>query len=147
MRRDATTAKYQRGVTLVGVVFLIAVLGAVSAYLVAASSRGQLVPVASLSSAQAYQAARAGLEWGTYRAIRDGASDPLACDGASFSPGGVLSNFTVTVNCSSSTHRDGTPPTEVQIFLVKAVATRGNPGDLDFAQREIRAVVSPSAPQ
>ena len=126
--------------------FLIAVLGAVSAYMVVSSSRAQLQPIQAKLAADAYQAARAGLEWGSYQAIVNGDSTPSACNsGGAFSPAG-LGNFSVVVVCNSSVHRDGAGNTDVRIFVITSTATAGSAGGLGYANREMRAVVSPSGP-
>ena len=145
MRRDFT-ARRQQGVALIAAVFLIAVLGSIAAYMVISSSRAQLQPVQAKLAAEAYQAARAGLEWGAYQAIVNGAADPTACNsGGGFSPPG-LDEFTVVVNCNSSVHRDGAGNTEIRIFVINATASTGSPGGLGYATRTMRATVSPSGP-
>ncbi|MDX1443054.1 MAG: hypothetical protein R3270_04650 [Gammaproteobacteria bacterium] len=142
MRHEMTSTR-QGGAALLAVVFLIAVLGSVAAYMVVTSSRSQLQPVQAKLAADAYQAARAGIEWGSYQAIVNGNADPNACNSGAFSPAG-LTEFTVTVSCTSTVHYDG--PVDVRVFVINATATAGTPGGLGFATRQMRAVVSPSAP-
>jgi MSHA biogenesis protein MshP len=144
MRRDFSQhPARQGGFSLIAAVFLVTVLGALSVYLVTSSGRAQLQPQQAQLAAGAYQAAHAGLEWGIYQAIVNGNGNPNACNAGAFSPPG-LGQFTVTVSCTSSPHRDDN--TDILVFVVEASATTGTHGGLAYANRRMRAVVSPSAP-
>lgn len=146
MRRRNYSLNRQRGFSLITAVFIVVILSAIAAFMVVTSSRSQLQPQQAQLAANTYQAARAGLEWGIYQAIVNGDVDPNACNsGGGFSPAG-LANYTVTVTCTSSIHRDGGGGTDVRIFVVESVATTGTPGGLAFANRRMRATVSPSGP-
>jgi len=69
-------ARASRGFALVLAVFLIVSLAAIGVYLVTVAN----VQVESMTKdelgARAYQAARAGLEWGAYRVLRDSSCAP-----------------------------------------------------------------------
>jgi MSHA biogenesis protein MshP len=60
-----------RGFALVLAVFLIVSLAAIGAYLLTVSNVQVESATKDELGARAYQAARAGLEWGAYRALRD----------------------------------------------------------------------------
>ena len=60
-----------RGFALVLAVFLIVSLAAIGAYLLTVSNVQVESSTKDELGARAYQAARAGLEWGAYRALRD----------------------------------------------------------------------------
>jgi MSHA biogenesis protein MshP len=60
-----------RGFALVLAVFLIVSLAAIGAYLVTVANVQVESTTKDELGARAYQAARAGLEWGAYRALRD----------------------------------------------------------------------------
>lgn len=141
MQRENMTR--QGGFSLIAVVFIIAVLGSIATFMVLTTGRAQLQSQQALLAARAYQAARAGLEWGIHQAVVNGNGNPAACNGASFSPAG-LAEFTVNVSCTSSVHRDAN--SDVRVFVVNAVASSGSPGNLAYANRELRATVSPSGP-
>ena len=110
-RRQAgrATARRQSGFTLVSVVFILVVLAALGAALASISVRQQMGSAASLESARALQAARAGLEWAAFQVLRNPAppASAPACPGStSFSPAG-LTSFTVTITCTRSAATDG----------------------------------------
>jgi MSHA biogenesis protein MshP len=107
----------QRGVGLASAIFLLLVLGGLTVFLLNVSGLQHSSAALDVQGARAYQAARAGMEWGVYRALRN-----ASCAGtSSFALSGGLSDFTVTVECSA------TPYTEVDataknIYSLRATA-------------------------
>jgi len=86
-------------------VFLVVVVGAFVAYLAAQSNVQQTTSLEDFESARAFQAAKAGIEWGAYK-IQNGAN----CAGASTTltfAGTTLAEFTATVTCSSDSLTEG----------------------------------------
>lgn len=102
-----------RGFTLISALFVLVVLAALGATLAQVSLRQQLGSASEIEAARAFQAARAGLEWGALQVLRNPAPPAAApaCFGTtSFVPAG-LTSFTVTVSCTrtpaSGTLADG----------------------------------------
>ncbi len=127
----------QRGFALVAAMFLIIVV----ALLVAAMSRlasdqhgGNSL---AIQQARAYQAARAGLEWGISHVLNAG-----SCSSSEVSmAGGGLSEFTVSLTCSSTSYTDD-DGSGLTIYRLTAQAQNGVPGSRpDYAFRRLTAVV------
>ena len=127
----------QRGFALVAAMFLIIVV----ALLVAAMSRlasdqhgGNSL---AIQQARAYQAARAGLEWGISHVLNVG-----SCSSSEVSmAGGGLSEFTVSLTCSSTSYTDD-DGSGLTIYRLTAQAQNGVPGSRpDYAFRRLTAVV------
>lgn len=102
-----------KGFTLVSALFVLVVLAVLGAALAQVSLRQQLGSAAEIEAARAYQAARAGLEWGAFQVLRSPlppAAAPACFGATSFTPAG-LASFTVTVSCTrtpgSGTLADG----------------------------------------
>jgi MSHA biogenesis protein MshP len=102
------------GFTVISMLFILVVLAVLGVALAKMATRQQLGMAADLQQARAYQSARAGLEWAAWQLLRNPAPPTAApaCFGTtSFSPGGGLSDFTVTVSCTrtpgSGTLSDG----------------------------------------
>lgn len=96
-----------RGFLIIAGVFLLVILAGLVAYLTTVSSASQAASAADLNSARAYQAARAGTEWGVYELLRPpgGSTFKSVCDSsgtASFNLtfGSTLSSYTATVTCT-----------------------------------------------
>ena len=97
--RKAHRRHAQRGFLVIAAVFLLVVLAGLVAYLTTASTTSQAASAADLNSARAYQAARAGIEWGVFQVLQGGPSCVPSTD-KTFT--GTLAPFRATVTCSSS---------------------------------------------
>jgi MSHA biogenesis protein MshP len=87
----------QRGFSLFSAIFLLVMLSALGAAIVNVTSSSQIASALDIQGERAYQAARAGIEWGLYQQLRD----TNCADAKSFTlpAGTMLTGFTVTVNC------------------------------------------------
>jgi MSHA biogenesis protein MshP len=128
-------------------VFII-VMGLALAGAVAMLSGTQQAGIAvDVQGARAYQAARAGLEWGVHHVLRAGGEDCASIDGDTFSPGGGLSDFRVTLSCTQSTHTGGTAAITMYAIAANAcTVAAGNcplttPASPGYAERELRVTV------
>jgi len=125
----------QRGFGLVAAVFLIIVIAAAIAVMWRLSVTQSATNMLSLQQARAFQAARAGLEYGIARSL---ASPTQACSPFS------LEGFRVVVICESSTVLQPHVPEEGRDLVfhrVEATATYGSPGEPDYTYRQLTAVV------
>ncbi|MGD8476026.1 MAG: agglutinin biogenesis protein MshP [Burkholderiales bacterium] len=133
----------QRGIGLATAIFLLLVIGGLIVFLVRLSGLQHSAAALDVQGARAYQSARAGIEWGVYRALRDN-----SCAGSSsFGLSADLSDFTVTVVCVD------TPYTEVDAVakhVYQIVATACNrpvagacPGSTGpyYVERQLQALV------
>ena len=123
------------GFAIITAIFLLVVLGGLAAFIVTVSTAMHTTSALDLQGARAYQAARAGIEWGTFQAL---ASVP-SCAASTTLPtlGGSLSGFTTTVACSQSSHTEGVAT--VTTYQLTATATFGAPGNADYVQRQLQA--------
>jgi MSHA biogenesis protein MshP len=99
------------GLALVTAIFLLVVLAGLGVAVVSLTTSQQASSIQDLQGGRAYQAAKAGLEWGLYQALQSGGGTPAAnlnCANAANSysfamPAGTsLSAFTVTVTCTAA---------------------------------------------
>jgi MSHA biogenesis protein MshP len=127
----------QQGFAMVSAIFLMVVLGLLGGLMITMSNSQQIGAVRDTLGTRAYYAARAGLEWGLYRATQNGscaASTPL--------PAAVnATGFAVQVACvAMGPYDEG--GTSVTVYQVTATATTGTLGRHDHAERQLQAVVS-----
>ena len=87
----------QRGFSLFSAIFLLVMLSALGAAIVKVSTSSQIAAAIEIQGERAYQAARAGIEWGLYRQLRDNSCE--AVTSFKLPAGTTLSSFTVTVIC------------------------------------------------
>ncbi len=136
-------------------VFII-VLGLVMAGAIAMLSGTQQAGSAlDVQGARAYQAARAGLEWGMHHVLRAAGQDCTSIEnggnGTSFSPGGGLAEFTVTLRCSETTHTEGSATLTMYALTANAcnsptvgppsICPNPGPGSPTYAERELRVTL------
>lgn len=131
----------QRGIGLVTAIFLLVVIAGLAAALVTVFTAQQAGSQLDQQGSRAYQAARAGIEWGLFRQ-RNGA----ACNGAdSFAlpATSILAAFTVTVTCSTVPGPGGDLATSVRRLTATACNQPSNgacpaPGaNLEYVERVI----------
>ncbi|WP_313089148.1 hypothetical protein [Pseudomonas sp.] len=136
MHPEGVRLKRSSGFGLVAALFLMIVVTLVILAMAHLSANQHGTSSLAIQQARAYQAARAGLEWGIARVMDGGA---CAAGAPSLAAGG-LSDFTVGVTCASNTYAEGTG--SVTIYQLTATAQNGTPGDRpDYAYRQLSAVV------
>ncbi len=140
MRPDLSSLRSrQGGFGLVAAMFVIVVVAGAVVAMSRMSETQSATSSMALQQARAYQAARAGLEWGISSALGGACSETNPV----FTPGGFSELFRVHVSCSS------TPPmpieeeglSRVEFLAVKAWAEYGVVGSPDYTYREIVSVL------
>ncbi len=125
----------QGGFSIVSAIFLLVVLSALGAFMVTFSTVQHTTSAMDVRGAQAYQAARAGIEWGAYRVLRGTPSCIM---------GQVLNDvpgFTVTVDCAGPTaYTEGVTP--VAVYQITSTARSGTLGGISYVERQLQATIS-----
>lgn len=130
----------ERGFAIVSAIFLLVVLAALGAFMVTLSTVQHTTSTQDLQGTRAYQAARAGVEWGVYQILRNtscAASTPLT------PPAATLTGFIVTVGCAEAT---GSPFTEgantISVYQITSTARSGTVGGTNYVERRITAAIN-----
>src|SRR5712691_5328604 len=89
-----------RGFSVAAAIFLLVVLAALAAFMLTVGGLQQTSSTLDLQSTKVYQAARAGIEWAVYQALRNNS----CAASTSFALPGALSEFTVTVQCTETAY-------------------------------------------
>jgi len=146
-----TMRTIQGGFTLVSAIFLLVVIAALGAFAVSLSSKQHVGSALDLLGARAYQAARAGIDWGAYQVLQDTAF-AATCQGgvANHSPlalPGTLAGFTVAVNCTATSNDEGARTAAngnpVWVYRLTATATTQNTavGAMNHVERQISVTI------
>lgn len=99
-----------RGFALVSALFILIVLVALGAAIVTVTSSQHIGSAQDIEGVRAYQAARAGIEWGLYQVNESGSADNRNCSkitGAT--PHFPVFGFTVSVTCAQHPDSKGGP--------------------------------------
>ncbi len=127
----------QGGFGLVAALFLIVIVTLVILAMARMSASQHGTNSLAIQQARAYQAARAGIEWGLTQAVNANACGA----GSPAMTGTALAEFTVTVSCDTNTYTDVDGQT-VTLYRFVSVAQNGVAGSRpDYAYRRLTAVV------
>ncbi len=118
-----------RGFASVSAIFILVVLAALGAFIVNVSTSQQIGSAIDVQGVRAYQAARAGIEWGLYQQLPVQRANPptYATCAAVFGTSGTftfpvaattLQGFTVTVTCVPTADPHGGPT----VYTIRATA-------------------------
>jgi MSHA biogenesis protein MshP len=134
----AATKQAQRGLATVAAIFILVVLGGLGAFVVSLTTSQNINLAHDLESARAYQAARAGLEWGTSRWLNDTSTNKTCPQGSISFPDPNLSRFTAVVTGNKTTSFG----VEFCEIISTAAPTGGAPGTLGYVERRLRSVIA-----
>lgn len=128
--------KTLRGFSLVSAIFLLVVIAALGTFAITLSTTQQMGAALDVQGARAYQAARAGIEWGAFQVLRNGncPATPLAA------LPGTLATFTVTVSCASAATTEG--GAAVTIYQLVSTATQGAVGTSNYVERQMTVMIA-----
>lgn len=134
MVRTASLRPTQRGFAIIAAIFLVVVLAALGTFMVTFSTVQHTTSALDLQGTRAYHAAKTGIEWGAYQALRNG-----GCTGATITPGGTLTGFSVAVACTQYVTTEG--GNSVTLTQITATATQGTVGSPTYSERQLQATV------
>ncbi|MFZ2540645.1 MAG: hypothetical protein WAW75_02600 [Gallionella sp.] len=128
----------QQGFSLVSAIFLLVVIAALGAFAVTLSTTQQQSAGLDVVGARAYQAARAGIEWGAFEVLQGGAcpASPSVVAGLP----NTLASFTVTVTCSRADAMEN--GVTVTLYQVTSTATQGSVGTSNYMDRQISVSIA-----
>ena len=130
----------QKGFAGVGVILMLVVLGAIAVTGNMLYRQKANTNLLEITGAQAYQAARSGIEWGLYQSIQNNSC--VASSSVSF--GGTLSNYTVVVQCTSSTINEGNSSKTINNIVstaCNATTCISSGADAFYVERQIQVAV------
>jgi MSHA biogenesis protein MshP len=141
-----------KGFALVSAIFLLVVIAALGVFAVTISTTQQQSSAMDALGSRAYQAAKAGIEWGIYQ-VSNTASIRTACQNGTFdnpailtatltAPTGQLDIFRITVKCGTSFAdiTDGAPP-PFRVYQLTSIAITGTVGTTGYFERQLQVAI------
>lgn len=125
----------QHGFGLVAAMFVIIIITAVITAMARLAETQNATNSMAIQQARAYQAARAGLEYGVAQVLASGGCSSFSLDG-----------FAVGVTCVQAPTSPVNVPEEnqnVTFYTVTATAEFGGAGNPDYAYRQLTVLVEP----
>jgi MSHA biogenesis protein MshP len=136
-----------KGFSLISAIFLLVVIAALGTFAVTISTTQHMGAAQDVMGARAYQAARAGIEWGAYRLLITGGGCGVATQNLPAGTlAGTLSGFSVTVQCSAISYDEGertaASGNPLWVYQLTSTAMQGAAGTASYVEREIKAVIA-----
>ena len=140
-----TEFKKQCGVSLVTAIFLIVVLATLGTMMVTFFAAQQQSSALDVMGSRAYQASRAGIEWGSYQVLQN-PGFALACRGAATAQNipalaGTLAGFTVNVGCTYFSVLENGNTVGIYQLVSRAFTTGVVAGQPDYVERQVTATI------
>lgn len=136
-----------KGFSLVSAIFLLVVIAALGTFAVTLSTTQQQSAALDVQGARAYQAARAGIEWGAYQVLLSPAYAAGCQPGPAAQPIGplpnTLSGFNVNVVCTSTPHIEAGVPVTIYQLTSTAITPGVAPGNPNYVERQISVAIAP----
>ncbi|HEU0219924.1 MAG TPA: hypothetical protein VFQ98_03850 [Gallionella sp.] len=135
-----------RGFSLVSAIFLLVVIAALGTFAVTLSTTQQQSSALDVMGVRAYQAARAGIEWGAYQVLpastaafatncRVGATSQVV------SPlPNTLAGFNVNVQCSATAHSEAAAT--ITVYQLTSTATQGTVATPSYVERQMTVTIA-----
>ena len=129
--------KGSRGFSLISAIFLLVVIAALGTFAVTLSTSQQQSAALDVLGSRAYQAARAGIEWGAYQALQNN-----SCTSTTTLPAmpNTLATFSVTVACTSSAASEASAT--VTMYQLVSTATQGTPATPNYVERQMSVTIA-----
>jgi len=140
-----------QGFVLPSAIFLLVILAALAAFLVTISTTQNVTSAQDAQGARAYQAARAGIEWGLYQVldttnIPDVKPGDVLWPNMPACPAGVLTieGFAVTVGCAPAPqdYLESGNSRSIRVYRLVSTATIGVLGGASRIERQIQVTVT-----
>lgn len=136
--------KRQQGVGLVMAIFILVVLSLLGGYMVKLAGVQHLTTASVIQGARAYQAARAGVEWGINQVVNGSCAASTT-----ISPLGGFTGFSIIVNCSNQTtvynegdtDGNGLDDDDFYVYLITSTASYGSFSDSSYIYRQLKVTV------
>ncbi len=141
----------QQGFSLVSAIFLLVVIAALGIFATTLSTSQHQASAMDLMGSRAYQAARAGIEWGTFQITQSataGTAFITACQSGSSIPqptmpsGTQLSGFNVSLACNASSHTEGSISLWVYQITSTATLSGTSVGSLGYVERQLQISIA-----
>lgn len=141
----------ERGFSLVSAIFLLVVIAALATFSVSLTTTQQQSTALDALGGRAYQAARAGIEWGTFQITQSQAAGTgFAADcqaGTTVShppplPAAQLSVFSVVVECGVTTVSGDTLDRVYELTSTASGVNGAAPGSPDYVERKMRVTIA-----
>jgi len=126
---------HQKGITLIGAIFVLIIVSLLGQYLVTISSVQRQTSILSLQSSRAYQAANAGVEWAIAYIVTNHTcptSAPTSYTG--------LTGFIITTSCNNLGNFDENGIIS-NVYQISTTSQFSTYGQVDYVSRKLEVII------
>lgn len=139
--------RFQQGIGIIAAIMILVILASLAGAMVIFGTTQQLTSAQDVMSVKAWQAAKAGNEWGLYMALnaKTAWDVPAACAPGDPQTKSNLTTdlgFSVTVTCAATTFNEG--GSGFTLYTITSIATNGVPVTSPGYVERSRVVVAES---
>lgn len=131
-----------KGFMLPVAIFLMVTLAALVGYSMRLSLLANQGTIQDVQGAQAYLAAKAGVEWAAYQVLAPGSINMQSCP----TPPNpfTINGFTVALTCNQTnpTPQDRAGTQNIGMYTITATASKGAAGAADYVERKVTVSLS-----
>ena len=128
----------QYGFSLISAIFLLVVIAALGTFAVTLSTTQQQSAAMDVLGARAYQASKAGIEWGAYQVLKNGGC-PASPTALAALPN-TLASFNVQVDCSSAAVSEASAT--ITMYQLTSTATQGTVATPNYVERQMSVTIA-----
>ncbi len=129
-----------KGFMLPVAIFMMVILAALVGYSMRLSMLANMGTLQDVQGAQAYLAARGGVEWAAYQVLQPGSTTMQTCP--TIPSPFVLNGYTLAITCTRSLTNDKGGSQSIGIYTITSTATLGTAGTQNYTERQIRVTLS-----
>lgn len=127
-----------KGFMLPMAIFLLVILAALVGYAMRLALLANMGTIQDVQGAQAYLAARAGVEWAAYQVLTPANMQACPAVPAPF----TINGFNIALTCNRTVPQDKGNTQDIGIYTIASTASVGVAGAQDYIERRITVTLS-----
>ena len=127
-----------KGFMLPMAIFLLVVLAALVGYAMRLALLANMGTIQDVQGAQAYLAARAGVEWAAYQVLTPAGMQACPTAPAPF----IINGFNIALTCNRTMTQDQGNTQDIGIYTMTSIASVGAAGTQDYIERKMTVTLS-----
>ena len=127
-----------KGFMLPMAIFLLVVLSALVGYAMRLALLAHMGTIQDVQGAQAYLAARAGVEWTAYQVLAPASMQACPAAPTPF----VINGFNIALTCNRAMAKDQGNTQDIGIYTITSTASAGVAGTQDYIERKMTVTLS-----
>lgn len=127
-----------KGFMLPMAIFLLVILATLAGYAMRLALLANMGTIQDVQGAQAYLAARAGVEWAAFQVLTPASMQACPAVPTPF----TINSFNIALTCNRTPAQDKGTTQDISIYTITSTASNGVAGSQDYIERRITVTLS-----